>query len=102
MTVYEIPLIAQSQKFSITLAGINYNLRLVWNAYMQAWVLDINDTNNAPVIGGIPLVTGADLLEQYGYLVFGGQLIVQTDNNPDVLPTLDNLGSTSHLFFVVD
>ena len=102
MTVYEIPLIAQSQKFSITLAGINYNLQLVWNAYMQAWVLDINDTNNAPVIGGIPLVTGADLLEQYGYLVFGGQLIVQTDNNPDVLPTLDNLGSTSHLFFVVD
>lgn len=86
---------------SISLLSIIYRLTLKWNQNSQCWILDITDVNSIPILTGIPLVTGADLLEQFEYLGIGGQLIAQTDNNIDAVPTFDNLGSTGHLYFVV-
>ncbi|HVI10236.1 MAG TPA: hypothetical protein VND65_18240 [Candidatus Binatia bacterium] len=100
-TPYEIPLLDTPQTLSIVLAGISYQLRVVWNEQNQSWVLDIADAAGTPILQGIPLVTGADLLEQFGYLEFGGQLIVQTDNNVNEVPSFTTLGSTGHLYFVV-
>jgi hypothetical protein len=101
-TPFEIPLIAAPQTLSITLSGIIYQLRVLWNVKAGLWMLDISDNNSDLIVGGIPLVTGADLLEQYAYLEFGGQLIVQTDNDPDLTPTFANLGQTAHLFWLPD
>jgi hypothetical protein len=123
-TYYEIPTIASPQSFSIPLAGISYNMSLTYHNYypgilgvptgiatdngsnidtnvIGGWVLDISDINNNPIICGIPLVTGIDLLYQYQYLGIGGSLIVATDGSPDTPPTFDNLGSTGHVYFVV-
>jgi len=100
-TPYEIPLTAEPQTFQIALAGTTYTLTLVWNQFASNWILDIADNNSVPIVQGIPLVTGTDLLAQYGHLNFGGQLIVQTDHDLNATPTLDNLGSNSHLYFVV-
>lgn len=103
MAVYEIPLSPRPQTFGITLAGRALNLTLLWrNVDEGGWVLDIADGENVPIVRGIPLVTGADLLGQYAYLGFGGQLIVQTDHDTDAVPTWENLGDTSHLYFVTD
>lgn len=44
------------------------------------------------------MITGANLLEQYAYLGIDVDLRVQTDNDPDKLPTFENLGITSHLY----
>ncbi len=102
MAVYEIPLSPTPQRFSITLAGVEYILTVKWNAAQDAgWTVDIADAFGAAILSGVPLVTGADLLAQYAYLNFGGQLVVQTDHDTDAVPTFDNLGETSHLFFVV-
>jgi len=101
VTTFEIPLIASPQTLSIVLAGVPYQLRVVWNQANGSWVMDIADTNGVPILQGIPLVTGADLLEQFGYLNFGGSLIVQTDNAPNSVPTFKNLGDTGHLYFQV-
>lgn len=101
VTPFLIPLQPTPQTLTITVAGVQYQLRLIWNTQNDAWTLDISDVNGNPILSGIPLVTGADLLEQFGYLDFGGQLIVQTDNDADAVPTLQNLGSTGNLFFVV-
>lgn len=98
--VFEIPLVATPQSFSITLNGIQYNMTVRWCDPAQSWTLDIMDSNNDPIVRGIPLVTGADLLEQYGYLNIGGQLIVQTDNNTDEVPSFTSLGTTGHLYFL--
>jgi hypothetical protein len=46
------------------------------------------------------LVTGADLLEQFGYLDLGGAFIVQTDHDIDAVPTFANLGTAGRLYFV--
>lgn len=99
-TPYEIPLIAAGQTFAVTLAGTDYNMKVRWNAASSCWILDISDATENPLVSGIPMVTGADLLEQYAYLGIGGQLFVQTDNDTDAVPTYANLGTTGHLFFV--
>lgn len=102
MTPYEIPLTPEAQSFHITLGGTDYGLRLLWNAPDSVWLLDINDSNDVPILQGIPLVTGVDLLAQYDYLGISGQLVVQTDNDPNVVPTVDNLGITGRLYFVAE
>ena len=82
------------------MAGVVYNLTLKWNDAVQAWVMDIADSAGNNILSGIPLVTGEDLLAPFGYLNFGGQLIVQTDNSINDVPTFTNLGSSGNLFFV--
>jgi hypothetical protein len=99
--IYEIPLTAQPQSFFITLGGIEYRLTLQWRETVGGgWFLDIADSTLNPIISGIPLVTGADLLGQYAYLGIPGKLGVATDGDPDAVPTFTNLGSQSHLYFV--
>ena len=102
MTTYEIPLTPETQRFKISLDGVEYSLFVRWNHEAGAWVLDLSDTAGALIVGGVALTTGADLLEQYRYLGFTGSLYVQTDYDKHVMPTAENLGETSHLYFVVD
>jgi len=103
MSVFEIPLSPNQQKFFITLSGITYQLVFKWNndPYSGGWVLDIYDVNQNLILGGEPLVTGCDLLAQYAYLGIVGQLIVETDHDVDAVPTFDNLGVNSHLFYLI-
>ena len=101
MTPYEIPLTPNAQVFNISLGGTEYQLRTYWCDPSGCWNLDIYDaTGTTPQITSIPLVTGVDLLAQYGYMNWGGQLIAQTDGNIYLPPTFDNLGLTGHLYFV--
>lgn len=101
MTAYEIPLSPEPQLFNIQLAGVTYYLTLRWNAESEAWNLDIAAQDRTPLLNGLLVVTGLDLLGQYAYLGFGGMLIVQTDADPDAVPTFENLGKEGHIFFVV-
>lgn len=101
MATYEIPLSPEHQRFAITLAGVEYQLRVTYRDAVEAgWILDINDSSGSPLVCGIPLITGADLLGQLQYLGIGGQLWVATDGDPDAVPTFDNLGTLSHLYFI--
>lgn len=88
------------QTMTLTLGGLQYFLRLTWCEPGLCWVLDVADQNEVPLASGLPLITGHDLLEQYRYLGILGALTVQTDHNPDVVPTFHNLGDTGHLYFV--
>lgn len=101
METFLIPLLNIPQDFFITLA--NRELRIVskWNPSNEGgWVVDIHDgETDEAIIMNIPMVTGADLLEQYEYLGLNGQLIVFTDGDETAVPTLDNLGSESNLYF---
>jgi hypothetical protein len=100
MTAYLVPLINKPQTLSIALGGTTYNLNVYWCRIGQLWMLDIADVNSNPILGGIPLVTSADLLAQYAYLGFAGALIVQTANDTLALPTFANLGDQGNLYFV--
>lgn len=100
-TYYEIPLSAKPQKFNITLAGTTYAFTVRWNIPNASWIIDIADSGGSAIVSGVPMVTGVDLLAQYSYLNFGFQLVAQTDNSPDTVPTYGSLGTTSHLYAIV-
>ena len=100
---FEIPLSPDPQRFTITLGGVDYRLTVQYRkAGGAGWVLDIADASNQPLVRGLPLVTGVDLLGQYRHLEFGGRLWVQGSANPDDVPTFEDLGIGSHVFWVTD
>lgn len=102
-TYSEIPLSAAPQTFSITLSGVTYWLTVTYDAADQGgWLLDIADAQKMPILSGLPLVTGANLLDQYDYLELPGRLWVQTLSDPDAVPTFANLGGDAKLFWVTD
>ena len=100
MSAYEIPLTPQPQSFSIDLLGTEYRLTLAWCGQHEAWMLDIATTGGLPIVQGIPLVCGVDLLGQYAYLGLPGKLYVQDLSDVDSPPNFDNLGVNSLLFLV--
>ena len=101
VTPYEVPLDPNPQTFQIALSGVTYSITLWWNSQSGFWNISIADANNAPILDSIPLVANVDLFGPFAYLNFGGQLVCQTDHNPNLPPTYDNLGTVSHLYFVV-
>lgn len=98
MATYEIPLSGANQSFAIQLGATNYVLTVLFRDATDAgWMLDIADAEAAPIICGIPLVTGADLLAQYAHLGLGGSLTVVSED--DLAPTFEGLGTTSKLYW---
>jgi hypothetical protein len=89
------------QTFSIALGGITYRLSFLYRDDPNAgWTVDIADSGGNPIVQGIPLVTGADLLAQYKHLGFGGKLVVQTTHDPDAVPTFESLGQDAQVYWV--
>ena len=99
-SLFEIPITpSTAQKFAVTLNTVTYNFQLRWCDPSQCWILDISDIADTPIVLGIPLVTGTDLLEQYAYLGFVGGLFVYTDFSPDTVPDFNSLGVNGHLYY---
>ncbi|HAX5019769.1 TPA: hypothetical protein JZG19_000082 [Escherichia coli] len=59
--------------------------------------MDLQNDRGEPVISGIPLVTGADLLAQYACMGLGFKLVVVCDDNTQDYPSKTDLGGRSHL-----
>jgi hypothetical protein len=100
VSYYTIPLTPEPQSFAIVLAGKEYRLTVRWAETEEGgWFLDIEESEQAaPILMGLPLVTGCDLLGQFTYLEFGGELWVDSE-----LPArLDNLGTEVSLVFAVE
>ncbi len=101
MTItYEIPLSGVPQSFSVTFPnGNTYQMRLIYQFNGDGcWILDIADSENNPLVSGIPLITGADLLAQYGYLGLGVVMYATTDADSTEPPHWWNLGTSAHLY----
>lgn len=102
MTAYEIPLSPVPQTFLITLGSRQVRLTFKWNDVAQHWVLDIEEPTGGQVVMGIPVITGVDLLKQYAYLGFTGQIIVQSQANIDDIPTFESLGGDGLVFYLTE
>jgi hypothetical protein len=94
-----IPTIPQNQTFQIVLNAITYNFAITWNDIAQAWILDIYDIDNDPIITGIAITTSLNLLDQYDYLELGFELYVGSTVGPiTTMPTFTDLGVTVQLY----
>ncbi len=93
-----IPVQPANEQLTITLSGVQYRLRKIWR--VDTWYLDIADQAANPIISGMPLVTGADLLAQLEHLGLGGKLQVASSGaDADVMPTYEGMGSVSNLYW---
>ncbi|MDE9553375.1 hypothetical protein KKJ06_19745 [Xenorhabdus bovienii] len=97
MNIIEIPLRAENQQFDIQLGGINYRMQLQWRD-CAGWILDIMQGNSEPVVTGIPLVFGVDILEQHRYLGFNGSLVFYGDDPKNETNKVE-LGKNNRLYF---
>lgn len=102
-TPFEVPFTPGTpQTLVVQIGSRTCRVAIQWCAPAGCWVMDlVNDVDGSPIIFGLPLVTGADLLAQLEYLGLGVAMLVQTDAEPDAVPTFANLGGTSHLFVQV-
>lgn len=95
--IYEIPLSPGAQEVTVPLGGVAYRLRTWWrDGNTPAWMLDISTEQGVPLVRGIPLLPGADLLEQHAHLGIPGSLGVIADG----APTYNSLGTSTKLYFV--
>lgn len=99
MQFNEIPLTPDNQQFRILLGDTTYTLKVIWRD-VAGWIMDVMDSSGAPLLSGVPLVTGANLLQQYPQLGINGALVVATDKGAPYTPSKTNLGTYSHLIFV--
>ena len=101
-TYYKIPTKPINSTFNCVFPNGNtyfFRLKFLPDSDTPTWSLDIFDSNNILMIGGLPLVTGCNLLEQYEYLGLGVQMFCTTDGaDPLAVPTLENLGTSSSLW----
>jgi hypothetical protein len=100
--VFEIALSPFDQRFVAGLGENLYNMTIRWcDALEGSWILDISSQEDEPIVHGIAVVGGVDLLGQYRYLNIGGGgfLYAVTDGQPLVPPTRENLGLNAHLLW---
>ncbi|MFO3907585.1 hypothetical protein AAHD62_24225 [Enterobacter hormaechei] len=99
MKINEIPLSANNQTFRIALGAATFTLRVIWRD-AAGWIMDVMDSGGQPLLLGVPLVTGVNLLEQYPELGINGALMVKTNEDAAEYPTKTNLGAGAQLYFV--
>lgn len=98
---FVIPLTNVPQRFAIELSGVAYVIVCRWNGELPAWTIDVLDeATSAPLILNLPLVSGVDLLEQFGHIGIPGKLLVYTDGDEFAPPNLENLGHEANLYYV--
>lgn len=98
--VYEISLVSGAQQFVCALGDQSCRLRLSWHtANMGGWFLDILDpVTETPIIAGILLTVGNDLLAPYQHLNLG-HLVALLDTKTTGHPTFDDVGSLLKLYW---
>lgn len=95
----QLPLQSGPQTYDIVLSGIDYQLTFTYHdALDMGWTLDVSFADGSPIIAGIPLVCGSDLLAQYQHLNLGGALIVLNANQ--MAPTYADMGTSLVLLYV--
>lgn len=52
-------------EFRVELGSMIYVFEIRYNTYMGTWIFSIYDSANDPIIMGLPLLVGIDLLRRY-------------------------------------
>ena len=66
------------ETFSITILGVVYNCRQQWNT-LGYWTLSFSDVDNLPIVLGVAIVAGLDILAPHPSLPFGLRLTTDTE-----------------------
>lgn len=95
MSTYEIPLNSGNQKFNIQLNGVLYKLKFIFR--LDGWYLDLLDTAENPLISGLSMSAGIDLLEQHQHIIKGSLYV--SNNNIGETQSFNDLGLKIKLYW---
>lgn len=97
--LFSIPLYSGAQQFLVTLDNKTLQIRLIWREAPEGgWFIDFFDVDETPILCGIPLRCGHNLLGQYEYLSLGKmQAMINNDDSRD--PTYDDMGNNLELYW---
>lgn len=87
------------QLFSITLDGLVYRMRIVYNTRVAQWALSIFQ-DGVPLVQGVPLIGGVDVLQQHNLPIknmFAVNLVA-----PELDPDFDGFGTNSKIVILTD
>jgi len=52
-------------EYSVTIGDTTYILWIYFNRRMGTWILNIKDENNDPIVMGIPILVGSQMLSRF-------------------------------------
>jgi hypothetical protein len=97
---YSLPVKPYAVKFRIMVGNTDYWFQTQYREAEEAgWVLDLLDANEQPMIMGIALVAGLDLMWQYHHMGVGFSLVLKTREDRGT-PTYESLGTDDELLLV--
>lgn len=85
-----------------TLDGVQYVIAFDWIQRWRRWVLSLSTTGGAPIVSGLPVVTGVDLLGPFKHdtRIPQGVLIVADESADNHDPTWGDFGPDgSHVLY---
>ena len=93
--------VVPSQTFPITLDGINYNLKLVWNSRGEFWTISISDANQNTIVSGIKMTLNYGVLQDYrAYSVPPGDLMFLDTSGDETKIEFEDFGNNRPLNLV--
>lgn len=101
---FEIPLLekAADQTLDVTIAGIPYTMRVMWNERFQYFSLSISEKGGDPIVANVKMVQSFPLVGSYRRFPFTGDLYFLHHAGKTTRPTYDNLGPTGYGLFYYD
>lgn len=89
-----------SYEFKTDLENVLYNFSIRWNERMATWIMDIGDEQGVIIVGGIPLLTGINILGPYkNELLPPGLFVVYDETGENRNPTRENFGVDIKLLY---
>lgn len=102
MALLELPITNEkyNYKFDIVLEGKKYFFSFNYNNRIDAWFMDIADEVESPIVEGLMLFLGLDLLEQYAdERLPQGNLFIVNNKEEFIEPTEENFGVDVKLYY---
>jgi len=80
-----------SQTFQVDLEGTVFTFRVIFNTRKQMWTMDIADADGVELVSGIPLLLGANMVNQFNLDI--GALVMVEDGDTGLDAGPDDLGT---------
>lgn len=102
MALLELPITNEkyNYQFDIILDGKKYFFSFNYNIRVDSWFMDIADSNEVPIVQGLLLFLGLDLLDQYSdERLPQGNLFIVNNKEDFVEATEENFGVDVKLYY---
>lgn len=103
MSIVQLPFDGINERFTTSLEGRDFVISVRWNEWIPAWEMSIGTAADGVLATPIPIVGGADLIDQYrDRLGLTGAMFAYVEGEADQTPTEDNLGAAGGVYYALD